>query len=192
MINIINLVAYRKNNEQISSFQDKIEQYFPPVKKYTLYTDQTRDSLAYQQMKEDISDKNTIVLMDSINDLSFDSITQIHEIDWFLNQSISCIFFTYTTMLEHPENNQEYLRLLKDYVISSYQKKKVLPFNQAIRKKRIDYPEKWENLFEKWENKEITARYFMKECGLKRGTFYHMIADYKEQTGSMKRIVTIT
>lgn len=32
----------------------------------------------------------------------------------------------------------------------------------------------------------------MKECGLKRGTFYHMIADYKEQTGSMKRIVTIT
>lgn len=124
MINIINLVAYRKNNEQISSFQDKIKQYFPPVKKYTLYTDQTRDSLAYQQMKEDISDKNTIVLMDSINDLSFDSITQIHEIDWFLNQSISCIFFTYTTMLEHPENNQEHLRLLKDYVISSYQKRR--------------------------------------------------------------------
>lgn len=192
MINIINLVVYRKNNEQISSFQDKIKQYFPSVKNYTLYTDQTRDSLAYQQMKEDISDKNTIVLMDSINDLSFDSITQIHEIDWFLNQSISCIFFTYTTMLEHPENNQEHLRLLKDYVISSYQKKKVLPFNQVIRKKRIDYPEHWEDLFEKWENKEITARYFMKECGLKRGTFYHMIADYKEQTGSMKRIVTIT
>ena len=77
MINIINLVVYRKNNEQISSFQDKIKQYFPSVKNYTLYTDQTRDSLAYQQMKEDISDKNTIVLMDSINDLSFDLITNI-------------------------------------------------------------------------------------------------------------------
>lgn len=32
----------------------------------------------------------------------------------------------------------------------------------------------------------------MKECGLKRGTFYHMIADYKEQTGSMKKTVSIT
>lgn len=95
-------------------------------------------------------------------------------------------------MLEYPENNQEHLRLLKDYLISSYQKKKVLPFNQVIRKKRIDYPRQWENLFKKWENKEITARYFMKECGLKRGTFYHMIADYKEQEISMKRVVTIT
>lgn len=192
MINITNLVVYRKNNEQISFFHDEIKQYFPSVKNYILYTDQTRDSLAYQQMKEDISDKEAIVLMDSINDLSLDPITQIHEIDWFLTQSISCIFFTYTTMLEHPENNQEHLRLLKDYLMSTCQKKKVLPFNQVIRKKRIDYPEQWGYLFDKWEKKEITARYFMKECGLKRGTFYHMVADYKEQTGSMKRIVNIT
>ncbi len=192
MINITSLVVYRKNNESISYFQDKIKQHFPSVKNYTLYTDQTRDSLAYQQMKEDISDQKTIVLMDDVHDLSLESITQIHEIDWFLDQSISCIFFTYTTMLEHPEHNQEHLRLLKDYLLSSYQKKKVLPFQHVIRKKRINYPDRWEELFHKWEKKEITARYFMKECGLKRGTFYHMIADYKEQTGSMKRIVNIT
>ncbi len=44
-----------------------------------------------------------------------------------------------------------------------------------------DFPEGWEQLFEVWEAGGITARAFMERTGLRRGTFYHLVADWRDR-----------
>lgn len=51
--------------------------------------------------------------------------------------------------------------------------------NRAYGRKRIPYPKDWEFLYDKWEKGEISATDFMKEAGLKKGTFYNLVKQYK-------------
>ena len=45
---------------------------------------------------------------------------------------------------------------------------------------KISFPDNWENLYAAWDNGEITAKEFMDKSGLKKGTFYHLVNEYKE------------
>lgn len=45
--------------------------------------------------------------------------------------------------------------------------------------KPIDYPKEWEELYPRWEAGDITAKEFMERTGLKRGTFYHLVSEYR-------------
>jgi hypothetical protein len=42
------------------------------------------------------------------------------------------------------------------------------------------YPENWEELYEQWENKNITSKEFMEKANLKKATFYNLLSDYKK------------
>lgn len=47
-------------------------------------------------------------------------------------------------------------------------------------RKKISFPDNWESLYAAWDNGEITAKEFMDKSGLKKGTFYHLVNEYKE------------
>lgn len=46
-------------------------------------------------------------------------------------------------------------------------------------RKKISFPDNWESLYATWDNGEITAKEFMDKSGLKKGTFYHLVNEYK-------------
>ena len=56
---------------------------------------------------------------------------------------------------------------------------------------KIAFPDEWDELYEKWENKIITSKEFMQQSGLKKATFYNMLTEYKamlkEQGDYLKR-----
>lgn len=45
----------------------------------------------------------------------------------------------------------------------------------------IAYPQNWEAVYLQWENKQITAVAAMDMLGLKRSTFYKMVAKFREE-----------
>lgn len=45
---------------------------------------------------------------------------------------------------------------------------------------KIEYPENWENIYTQWKNGTITAVKAMDILGLKRCTFYKLVADYQK------------
>ncbi len=47
-------------------------------------------------------------------------------------------------------------------------------------RKLISLPDNWEELYSKWENKEITSKEFCEMSGLKKATFYNLMAEYRE------------
>ncbi len=47
---------------------------------------------------------------------------------------------------------------------------------------RINYPENWNSVIKRWENKEITGVQAQRELGLKHNTFYNLYRKQKEIT----------
>lgn len=48
-------------------------------------------------------------------------------------------------------------------------------------RKRIDYPPNWQEVYQKWESRQITATDAMKQLDLKRNTYYNLIKQYQTQ-----------
>ena len=47
-------------------------------------------------------------------------------------------------------------------------------------RKLISFPDNWEELYSKWEKKEITSKEFCEQSGLKKATFYNLVTEYRE------------
>lgn len=48
-------------------------------------------------------------------------------------------------------------------------------------RKSIDYPDNWEEVYNKWKSRELTGAKAMDQLGLKRNTFYKLIKKYENE-----------
>ena len=58
--------------------------------------------------------------------------------------------------------------------------KKIGKTGRPTGRPKATYPANWEEVYTKWQNKEITATKGMELTGLKRNTFYNLVKQYKE------------
>ncbi len=47
-------------------------------------------------------------------------------------------------------------------------------------RKKIDFPENWNEVYKKWKNREMTGAKAMDQLGLKKTTFYKLIKEHEE------------
>ena len=45
---------------------------------------------------------------------------------------------------------------------------------------RLDFPDGWAELYDKWEKGRLSSKAFLEASGLKKATFYNKLADYRE------------
>lgn len=55
---------------------------------------------------------------------------------------------------------------------------------KVLGRPRVTYPDNWKEVYQKWFNKECTAKEAMKITGLKRNSFYKLAKEYIKQTDS--------
>jgi len=48
-------------------------------------------------------------------------------------------------------------------------------------RKKIKYPENWNEVYNKYKTRELTANKAMEQMNLKRNTFYNLVKEYEEQ-----------
>lgn len=48
-------------------------------------------------------------------------------------------------------------------------------------RKKIDYPDNWEDVYKKWKNRELTGTKAMELLELKRNTFYKLVKEYENE-----------
>lgn len=53
-------------------------------------------------------------------------------------------------------------------------------------RKEIGYPENWNEIYGKWENREITSNEAMKKLNLKRNTFYKLVNKFRNREEEVK------
>ncbi|WP_139283725.1 hypothetical protein [Selenomonas sp. KH1T6] len=143
-----------------------------------------RDFLVYKKLIEKSFRNNSIILVKSLDSICNGREFIPDELKRVLSSKIILIVLDYPVMLTKIDldTNHLLLQLLLETYIKPKNKLAELRAEKSKRlgRRKISYPDKWADLYEKWEAGEITGRDFMKETGVKRGTFYHMVAEYKE------------
>ena len=152
---------------------------------YDLYTDSDRDYIAFNQLKRDIVKEKGLLIISSINNIGSNKKDVFDELTWLKNNQIETVFADYpaTQIFDNPMANELALTVILD-VYASLLNNKTFDIRSAVAastgRKKISFPDNWESLYAAWDNGEITAKEFMDKSGLKKGTFYHLVNEYKE------------
>lgn len=152
---------------------------------YDLYTDSNRDYIAFNQLKRSIEKEKGILIISSINDIGSNKREVFRELTWLKKNHIETIFADYPTthIFDDPSANELALSVITD-VYESLLDNKTFDIKSKVAaptgRKKINFPENWESLYVAWDNGEITAKEFIEKSGLKKGTFYHLVNEYRE------------
>lgn len=152
---------------------------------YDLYTDSNRDYIALNQLKRDITKEKGLLIISSINNIGSNKKDVLDELTWLKNNHIETVFADYPTtqIFDNPMANELALSVIID-VYASLLNNKTFDIRSAVAastgRKKISFPANWESLYAAWDNGQITAKEFMDKSGLKKGTFYHLVNEYKE------------
>jgi len=152
---------------------------------YDLYIDFDRDYIAFKRLKRDIQKEKGLLIISSINNIGSNKKDIFDELTWLKKNHIETVFADYpaTQIFDDPMSNELALSVILD-VYTSLLDNKTFDIRSATSstsgRKKINFPDNWESLYIAWENGEITAKEFMSKSGLKKGTFYHLVNEYKE------------
>ena len=176
-----NVYLYTKNDTEVELLTELIKEY-----KYDerfSVTENRRSNILYREIQKQIQPSDTLVVM-SLDTLAADIETLYQELLWLKDHEINLIVHEFTAthtsetvLLEVALNTM--IDVYCKMTGSTTSRSPVLLSKSKGGRKSIQYPDNWDELYEKWSAKQITALEFMKCSGLKKGTFYHMLSDYK-------------
>lgn len=181
----MNIYIYNKKNYDQDKLVSIVRNLFTEDQiTYSTFMDTKWDFMMYSELKKHLKDENDIVVIPSINVLGADKIQVYQELSWFEQKKILLTVADYpSTCTIDTEKNHQSLRAVMD-VIGSLLDNKTFDIRNATEtgagRKNIQFPEGWIELYEEWSTGNITAREFMEKAGLKKGTFYHLLSEYKE------------
>lgn len=145
----------------------------------------------YQAIKAHIKKTSKTLVVDTISSLGKTSREISNELNWFKENQIKLIILDIpSTMMETAsciDTLSELYSSLASVEIENVkvsQKEGILAarkINKTLGRKRIPYPDNWAEAYSLWVQKQITVTEFMQMTGLKKGTLYNLIKQYKEQ-----------
>ena len=180
------IYVYIKKGEDIKNIEELLQKASHTREPYyDLYTDSNRDYIAYNQLKKAIQKEKGLLIISSINNIGSNKQDVYEELLWLKNNKIETIFSDYpaTHIFDNPIANELAISVIID-VYASLLENKTFDIRSSIAaatgRKKINFPENWESLYAAWDIGEITAKEFMDKSGLKKGTFYNLVNEYKE------------
>ena len=175
---------YRHIDEEKETFQKALEKLSVKEADIKVHQEAQRDFLVYRNLLEEIGDEYAIVMVKSLESICNGREFVPDELKTLMASRVVFLVMDYPVMLTKIdlETNHMFLQLLMEVYTRPKAKLAELRAEKSKRlgRRKIGYPENWSELYDKWKAGEITGRDFMKATGLKRGTFYHMAAEYEE------------
>lgn len=166
--------VYKRENEDLMEVERLINQ------PYEIYIASDRDSNAFQRLKQDMIHEPGLLIISSLCAIGANKRTILGELEWLQENGISTIVYDLaaTWVFNDPIASDLVLRVLID-IYSSLQDNKSFETPVKTGRKKIVFPENWEELYSEWSSGDITAKEFIERSGLKKGTFYHLVTEYR-------------
>ena len=177
------IYIYSKISESKSVFEDIIKMIKENEKEIIISIEHKRNFRELENIKKEMTDTD-ILLIGSLKSLGITESDIGNELAYFIEKGkflvIADIESTYQYGIDQPMNRA----ILKTILDSLIYNNKVVKINTNKKsnagRSKIEFPDNWEELYERWEKKEMISKKFMEESGLKKATFYNMITEYKE------------
>ena len=174
-----NIYIYKKNNEKIETFEQIVSQ-LRLNKEYEFMYILNESGLSNNTLMQNIDDikKNDVLIVSSVSVLGKDSSEIKFAIKKIIEDGIMLVLLnndaTFKYGVSQPMN-----KAILEGILNMISTNSQTNQSSKVGRNKIDFPENWEYLYEKWTRKEISSNEFIEKSGLKRATFYNMLAAYK-------------
>ena len=180
----MSLYIYTKTTEDISIFEDLMDVIDKKGQDIFVSVEHKRSFQELEAIKKGMSHED-ILIIGSLNSLGINEADVANSLEYFIKNGkylvVADIESTYEYGVSQPIN-RAVLNTLLDSLLTNNKNIIKLPRNRKSNsgRNKIDFPDNWEDLYEKWERDEISSKEFLDKSGLKKATFYNMITEYKE------------
>ena len=173
--------VYGKTSEDINRFDIVINAIRRDEQEITITVENKRSFRELENIKEKYRDD--IFLIGSLSSLGTNASDILDQIKWFIENEVLLVICdvpsTYEFGVGQPMN-KAILSTIYQSVLSTGNA--IIPIGKkaSVGRTRISFPDDWDELYEQWENGQITSKDFICASGLKKATFYNMMTEYKE------------
>lgn len=174
--------VYAKHDMNIESFDDIILLLKQNNDIVDITVENRRSFHDYQKLIDSI-DINDVVIVRDLEDLGSNTVDVVNRIDWFIQKSVILVIVaidsTYAYGIGQPMNKAILSTLVQSLTLPG---SNIVSFSgkKPVGRSKIAFPDNWDDLYERWENKKISSQEFIDLSGLKKATFYNMLTEYKE------------
>lgn len=178
------LYIYTKTTEDISIFEDIMEIIHKKDTDICVSVEHMRSFQELEKIKNEMTNDD-ILIIGSLKSLGINEKDIANSLKYFIQNGkclvVSNIESTYKYGVSQPMN-KAILSTILDSVLLNNKNIIELPRNRKNNsgRNKIDFPNNWEELYENWENNNISSKEFLDKSGFKKATFYNMITEYKE------------
>lgn len=178
---------YTKTNEELDSFEEVlslIQRSMNGVVKVLFSTENKRCFRELEYIKT-FCNPGDIIIISNFESFGVNDNEVKGNLDFFLQKAVRLIIKDIPSTYEYgvgTSTNQAVIKTIFDLMTTT--KQKVTPIratrHAGAGRTKLDFPENWEELYKKWEDKELTSSEFIAQSGLKRATFYNMMTEYRK------------
>lgn len=177
------IYIYSKTSEKKSIFEDVIEIIRNKEKEIIVSIEHNRNFKELENIKKEMNETD-ILLIGTLKSLGITKTDIAEGLNYFINNGkflvVADIESTYEYGIGQPMNRAILKTILDSLIINN----NIVRINSNKKsnagRSKIEFPDNWEDLYEKWEKEEISSKKFMEESKLKKATFYNMLTEYKE------------
>ncbi len=181
----MNYTIYAKTTEDIEIFGDVLSKVYNESDKVYFCVENKRCFRELNKLKESI-DANEAIIVSSISALGLSNGEIAEQLKWFIDKEailiINDVPSTYEYEISQPLNKAVLSTILKSILKVEMEKSNdTISFNRNnAGRRKTEFPDNWEELYEKWQSGRISSKEFIQLSGLKKATFYNLITEYKE------------
>ena len=149
----------------------------------------------FTEIKTRLLNCDETLVIDSIKSLGKNGREIAKELQWFIDNDITLMIVDIPSTHNNPDAIKTLYELYSNMAVTEIRNVKeqqqvgiarARANNTTLGRKRIPYPDNWKKYYTLWIQKKISAAEFMSATGLKKGTLYNLIKQYKEQEACAK------
>ena len=183
-----NLYLYAKVTDNVQEFEFilreiALHQKFGNV---IISTEPRRSYYELDKIKEIMKDDDACVIT-NLASLGLNEKEIASGLDWFITNSRMLVIANFNTSYSWgigQPMNKAILQTLQQALLGNVEGRRTVMIPEHRKsnagRKHINFPDNWEELYDKWKNKEITSKEFCERSGLKKATFYNLLTEYKQ------------
>ena len=174
------IYIYAKQNDDIKGLRSVLR-YLDEEGEALIISESTRSFNEYQRLKKCLK-QGDIVIVGGIFSLALSQSHVASELKFFIDNKILLFIYDLTPTYKDGANYAVNMAVLQTlYMLAKNEKISLsaLDKNYSVGRNKLIFPQNWPELYEKWQNKEITSKEFISASGLKKATFYNMLSEYE-------------
>lgn len=172
---------YVKSDTNINCFDEVIEKLKSGLSTINVTVENRRAFREYENLVNSLS-SNDFILINDIKDIGSNNADVGNRLEWLIQNDkmlvINNVLSTYEYGVSQPMN-KAVLGTLLQAILSSDSNVMEMKKKVSVGRNRVEFPDNWDELYEKWKTKEISSKEFLEQSRLKKATFYNLITEYK-------------